>query len=148
MRPSLFIACVIAASCDGRQLDPQPVLVCTHPCDLAQTLWVSIVGAEAAAAVTVTEPCHGSIDDCGPNGCRTVTLYLSTTIGPAGDAPPVCHLTAVSRSGVVVERDVTASYSGDPCCAGYEFSYGASVEIDFSKSDAGTADGPGDAAGG
>jgi len=131
--------------CGGRQLDPPADPVCTHPCDLAQTIRVDIVGSEPAAAVTVTEPCSGGVADCGAAGCRIVDLYLSSSIGSSGP-PLVCHVTAVSRSGVVVERDVMATYNGDFCCAGYEV--GSSlIDIDFSTSDAGISDGSSDAGG-
>src|SRR5262245_28248081 len=147
MRFTLFIACALAVSCGSRQLDPPTGPVCTHPCDLAQTIWVNVVGAEPAAAVTVTGPCSGGVDNCGSSGCRMVNLYLSSAAGSPGDLPVVCHVKAVSPSGVVVERDVMANYTGGSCCAGYEFGWGASIEIDFSKVDAGIADRPGDAFG-
>lgn len=143
MRFTLVIACAVVASC-GRQLDPPADPACTHPCDLAQSFQVRIVGDEPAAAVTVTEPCAGSVGDCGQAGCRTVNLYLSDTGYTAG-LPKICHVTAVSRTGVAVERDVMATYQGSFCCPGYEFTWGATIEIDFSLSDAGIADGPGDA---
>jgi hypothetical protein len=123
---------------------------CTHPCDLAQTVQINIVGDEPAASVTVTGPCGGGIADCAPlGGCRSIMLYLSNG-GPGSDSgPKVCQVTAVSASGAVVERDLTASYQGSFCCSGYEFSSLAAT-IDFSTADAGITnpDAAGDASGG
>ena len=112
---------------------------CTHPCDLAQSVQIAIAGDEPAASVTVTGPCGGGIDDCAPRGgCRSITLYLSNA-GPGPDSgPKVCQVTAVSASGAVVERDLTASYQGSFCCPGYEFPSLAAT-IDFSTADGGMA---------
>jgi len=104
------------------------------------------VSAEPAASVTVTAPCSGGIADCGAAGCRTVNITLSSSAGSSGDPPIVCQVTATSPAGVVVERDVMANFTGGSCCAGYEFGWGASIEIDFSTSGAGIADGSTDAA--
>jgi len=144
MRGGMLIACLAAAACGSRQLNPPPAdPACTHPCDLAQSIQIDVVGAEPAASVTVTEPCGGGVADCGPSGCRMVNIYLSSGLGE-GDATLVCHLTAVAPSGRVVERDLTARYTGSFCCPGYEFGWGLSIDIDFSASDAGGGDGPAD----
>jgi len=143
----LLIACLAAASCGGGQLNPPPAdPACTHPCDLAQSIQVDIVGAEPAASVTVTEPCSGGVADCGPGGCRMVNVYLSGSSLAPGDATLVCHLTAVAPSGQVVERDLTATYTSSFCCSGYELS-SRTLDIDISASDAAIGGGPGDAAG-
>ena len=144
MRLASLIACALAASCGGSQLAPPSDPPCVHPCDLNQSVQVRILGDEPAAAVTVTSPCGGGVPDCGEAGCRAVNLYLADT-APGGDAPKVCHVTAVSWSGVAVERDVTATYQALFCCPGYEFAAGASIVIDFSLCDAGITDGSSDA---
>lgn len=122
----------------------QAVGECTHPCDLGQSFRVEITGAEPAALITVGEPCHGG-SLCRPEvPCRRGDFYLGYS-PPSSGPDLVCRVTAISPSGLVVERDVAAHYIGGAgaCCSGYEFGFGASVSITFEPADA--SSGPADA---
>ena len=72
----------------------------------------------------------------------SVFITLTEESSAAGSPDLVCHVTARSPSGVTVERDLSASYTDDPCCEGYEFQ-SPYVSLAFPPADAGTGDGPG-----
>jgi hypothetical protein len=114
--------------------------MCQHPCDLRQTVRVDIAGSEPAATITASGACEAEITCPTKASCARVDLYLKNG-GPTWSGPDaadmVCHITAVSRSGVTVERDVSAHYTPGFCCYGWEFGFDG-VTITFDPPDAAT----------
>jgi len=104
------------AACSSERQQAQ----CLHPCDLAQGVLVEILGDEAAASFSVSDPCRSNQTCANATDCRTFSFYLGSV--PSGQGAPItCHFTVTGNRGSVVRRAFTASYSDDPCCAGYEF---------------------------
>jgi hypothetical protein len=127
------VGVVFVAGCSSGS-QPQ----CLHPCDLGQTLRVEITGDEPAATISVSGDCEANGACPVTTPCRSLDIQLvNGGPGPRQVSDPVCHVTAVSPSGAVVERDVTAQYQDDPCCSGYELGFGSSISLSFSTPDGG-----------
>jgi hypothetical protein len=120
-----------------------PAEMCQHPCDLNQTVRVEITDSESAASLTASGACEAQLTCRTKDDCARVDLYLKNG-GPVWSDPDagdmICHIVAVSRLGVTVERDVSAHYTAAACCSGWEFSYGGSVMIAFAPRDAAAVD--------
>jgi hypothetical protein len=122
-------------SCEERGLAPADP-PCLHPCDLAQTVRITV--DEPAASIVVTGPCGGGIPNCPAiGGCSSAAFFL-TAGGLAGDTGEMaCHVTATAFDGRVVETDVIARYTGARCCSGYEFAQRGGVTLMFPPRDGG-----------
>jgi len=114
--PILLAACL---GCDGTPVQP----ICQHPCDLAQTARVEIIGSQAAASLSVTGPCRSDRTCPAKEGCRTVNItFVPMGFTGSQDASELlCHLTATSAAGATIERDLVVRYTAGTCCSGYEF---------------------------
>jgi hypothetical protein len=122
------VAGAVAAACGGGgQQQPQ----CLHPCDLAQTVSFEVIGSEPLASVSVStsDPCEVIGDG--------IALRNSGPGPGSSDAPLTCHVTLVGARGTTVEQDVTATYTDDLCCLGYEFP-ARTVSVTIAPADAGT----------
>jgi hypothetical protein len=125
------------ASCKGSTGPSSP---CVHPCDLAQCLSLEFSGGKAAE-VTVGAGCHVNGGCPKDEGCAAISICLDAGFGTENQAS--CHVTATSMAGSVVESDVVATYTGDRCCAGYQFP-STQVTVSFDGSaDADVNDGSG-----
>lgn len=112
---------------------------CLHPCDLQQTASVQVTGDPTSVVISTAAPCEGG-GTCSAAGlCTSAFITLTQESSAAGSPDLVCHVTARWPSGATVERDLSASYTDDPCCSGYEFQ---SSLVSFSLPPADAGDGP------